>query len=182
VAVSVTIAPPTLDDGAEFIAAVRESRPLHHPWVDTADTVERYVEYLERTTRTDHALFLVRHDTCGRLVGFININGIVFGSFRSGYLGYAAFSSHAGRGLMAAGLHRVLQTAFGPLALHRLEANIQPHNAPSIALVRRFGFQREGISPRYLKVDGQWRDHERWALTAEMWDPARSPVGDAPVT
>jgi ribosomal-protein-alanine N-acetyltransferase len=179
--VGVTIATPTLDDGAEFIAAVLASRQLHHPWIDTADSVERYVEYLARARRDDHELFVVRHDACGGLVGFININGIVWGSFRSGYLGYGAFASHAGQGLMTAGLRQVLARAFGPLALHRVEANIQPHNGRSIALVRRFGFQKEGLSPKYLKVDGAWRDHERWALTAESWDPVAEGVA-SPVT
>jgi [ribosomal protein S5]-alanine N-acetyltransferase len=48
-----------------------------------------------------------------------------------------------------------------------VEANIQPGNAPSIALVQQLGFQKEGYSPRYLMVDGDWRDHERWALRVE---------------
>jgi ribosomal-protein-alanine N-acetyltransferase len=55
---------------------------------------------------------------------------------------------------------------FGDLGLHRVEANIQPANRRSINLVRRLGFEREGFSPGYLMVDGQWRDHERWALRA----------------
>jgi ribosomal-protein-alanine N-acetyltransferase len=70
---------------------------------------------------------------------------------------------------MTAGLRAVLNVAFGPLALHRVEANIQPANLRSIALVRRLGFEKEGFSQRYLKVDGDWRDHERWALRAESW-------------
>ena len=70
---------------------------------------------------------------------------------------------------MSEGLALVLRHAFCELRLHRLEANIQPANAASIALVRRCGFAYEGLSPRYLKVGGRWRDHERWAITREDW-------------
>jgi ribosomal-protein-alanine N-acetyltransferase len=56
---------------------------------------------------------------------------------------------------------------FGDLGLHRVEANIQPGNTRSIGLVQRLGFEKEGFSRRYLKVGGEWRDHERWALLAE---------------
>ena len=64
----------------------------------------------------------------------------------------------------------MISWAFGEVGLHRLEANIQPENKSSIGLVRRLGFQQEGYSPRYLKVGGRWRDHERWALLAEEQD------------
>ena len=66
-----------------------------------------------------------------------------------------------------AGLKQVLDYAFGPLSLHRIEANIQPGNAASIALARGAGFRLEGYSPRYLLIGGQWRDHERYALTVD---------------
>jgi len=73
----------------------------------------------------------------------------------------------AGEGYMSEGLRLVARHAFGKLGLHRLEANIQPGNRASIRLVRGGGFRREGFSPRYLKIFGRWRDHERWALTAD---------------
>jgi ribosomal-protein-alanine N-acetyltransferase len=91
---------------------------------------------------------------------------MIMGPFRSGFLGYYAFSGHEHRGYMRAGLQAVTRPAFGTLKLHRLEANIQPANAASIALVRGCGFSKEGYSPRYLKIGGRWRDHERWAMLA----------------
>ena len=66
---------------------------------------------------------------------------------------------------MEAGLRAMIREAFVPLGLHRLEANIQPENARSIALAKRVGFRLEGLSPGYLKIRGRWRDHERWAIT-----------------
>jgi ribosomal-protein-alanine N-acetyltransferase len=60
----------------------------------------------------------------------------------------------------------VLELAFDVLGLHRVEANIQPANAASIALAKRCGFRMEGFSPEFLYIAGAWRDHERWAITA----------------
>jgi [ribosomal protein S5]-alanine N-acetyltransferase len=74
---------------------------------------------------------------------------------------------HSRRGLMTQALRLCTAFAFSELGLHRLEANIQPTNAASIALVRRVGFRKEGFSPRYLMIDEMWCDHERWALLAD---------------
>ncbi len=163
----VALSAPALSDAADFIDAVRASRPLHHPWLDLPDTPGLFAAYLERAARDDQANYLIRHRACGGLVGVVNVNSIVRGGFQSGYLGYAAFAPHAGRGLMTEGLRAVLNAVFGELGLHRVEANIQPANARSIGLVRRLGFEKEGFSRRYLKIGGEWRDHERWALLAE---------------
>jgi ribosomal-protein-alanine N-acetyltransferase len=103
----------------------------------------------------------------------INLNEVVRGSFQSAYLGYYAFEPFAGQGFMSAGMTLVLRQAFREIGLHRLEANIQPENKASIALARRLGFRREGFSPRYLKLGGRWRDHERWALLREGWRSVR---------
>lgn len=168
----VVLSAPSASDAAEFTDAVRASRSLHHPWLDLPDTPGRFAAYLDRFGRDDQVGYLIRHGACGGLVGVVNISNIVRGGLQSGSLGYGAFASHAGRGLMTEGLRAVIGAAFGQLRLHRVEANIQPGNARSIALVRRLGFEKEGYSRRYLLIDGDWRDHERWALLAEDWPGA----------
>ncbi len=74
---------------------------------------------------------------------------------------------------MGEALQQALRLAFNHLRLHRVEANIQPGNSASIALVKRAGFSLEGFSPRYLKIAGRWRDHQRWAILAEDWRGVR---------
>ncbi|GAA3150401.1 GNAT family N-acetyltransferase [Streptomyces echinatus] len=165
----VAIRPFTLEDGPEFTARAGESRDLHRPWLFPPDSDKAYADYagslIEDPAR---AGFLVCEKDGGAIAGFININNIVRGGFQSGALGYGAFAHAAGRGLMREGLELVIGYAFGPLGLHRLEINAQPGNAASVALARGAGFRREGFSPKMIFVDGAWRDHERWALTAEM--------------
>ncbi|MEO6293613.1 MAG: GNAT family protein [Burkholderiaceae bacterium] len=90
----------------------------------------------------------------------------ILGQFCSAYLGFYAFAGQERQGFMGEGLQAVTQHAFKTLQLHRLEANIQPDNAASIALVTVCGFAKEGFSPHYLKIADQWRDHERWAILA----------------
>ncbi len=165
---TVVIRPPTVDDGPEFLAAVRRSRALHGSWITPrAKTPKEFSNYLKRASGDRHYRFLVIHQESGGLAGVININDVIRGNFQSASLGYYAFAPYAGRGLMSAGLRLVLKQAFQKLKLHRLEANIQPDNHASLALVKKCGFVREGISRRLIKVRGRWKDHERWAMLAE---------------
>lgn len=150
-------------------ASVRFYRGLVMPPV----TARQWAAYLARRRRPDSPGFLICRTADSAIVGGINVNEIVRGVFRSGYLGYQIGAPYARRGYMTEALALVLRRAFGPLRLHRVEANIQPGNRASIALVRSAGFRREGLSRRYLKIGGRWRDHERWALTVEEWRPRR---------
>ena len=125
---------------------------------------------LERAASDSHDCSLLWRSEDDALLGSVSLSQIVRGPFQCGFLGYWMGAPHAGRGYMTEGLSLCLRHVFGSLDLHRVEANIQPHNAPSIALVRRLGFTKEGYSPRYLKIDGAWRDHERWALLREDWE------------
>lgn len=164
----VTIETPTPGRKREFIAAVRRSRALHRGWVAPPGTASAYRRYLDRARDGN----FIGHFVCtpaGELAGVVDLSEIVRGVFRSGYLGFYAFAPHAGRGMMREGIERVVQRSFRRYGLHRVEANIQPGNTRSISLVKKLGFRREGYSPRYLKIGGRWRDHERWAMTAEDW-------------
>lgn len=165
-----------LADEAEFVAATQRSRELHRPWVSPPDTPAAFRTLLGRTEQPNFAAFVAREVASGELCGAFNLSEIVRGAFQSTYMGYQAFAPWAGQGLMGAALEALLEVIFEDLGLHRVEANVQPDNAASIALVRGRGFRREGYSPRYLKLGGQWRDHERWALLEEDWR-ARTRLG-----
>lgn len=167
----VGLRPFRLADGPEFTARVCESRRLHHPWLSPPATIAAYEPYAAPLIEgAGRAGFLVCERETGAIAGFVNVNNIVRGAFQCGVLGYGAFAHAAGRGLLGEALGLVLGHAFAAdgLGLHRLEANIQPGNTASIALVRGRGFRLEGLSADFLHVDGAWRDHERWAITAEM--------------
>jgi [ribosomal protein S5]-alanine N-acetyltransferase len=109
--------------------------------------------------------FAVRVD--GRLAGQVTLDNIVRGAVRSGYLGYWIDREVAGRGVASLAVALVCDHAFGPVGLHRVEADIRPENQPSRRLVERLGFQQEGLLRRYLDIDGDWRDHLAYALLAE---------------
>lgn len=165
----VYIRPPAPADEQEFTSLMRASRNFHKPWATAPTDAGRFAAYLEDNGRKDFEAFLVCRLSDDAIAGFFNISQIFYRSFQSAYLGYAAGEQFAGQGYMREGIQLVLRVAFMELKLHRLEANIQPENQVSIALARGAGFKREGFSPRYLKIAGRWRDHERWALLAEEW-------------
>jgi len=150
------------EDRREFLDLMRQSRDLHHPWIAPPLTELSFRHYLARTNREDHEGLLVCRVSDDKIVGVININNIVRGSFLSASLGYYVGAPFAGQGLMREGLEQVKRRAFLELGLHRLEANIQPDNHRSIALVCACGFEHEGLSRDFLFINGQWRNHERW--------------------
>jgi ribosomal-protein-alanine N-acetyltransferase len=158
---------PSSRDRDEFLEAVARSRRLHGSWVAPPADADAFAGHLRRLRRDDAVGFLVRRRNDEALAGALTLSQIVLGPFRSAYCGYYAFEPQQGLGLMTEALDLTVRYAFASLRLHRVEANVQPGNEASIALVRRCGFRLEGFSPRYLKVAGRWRDHERWAITVE---------------
>jgi [ribosomal protein S5]-alanine N-acetyltransferase len=153
----------------EYLDAAHRSRALHRGFVTTPTRPDEYRDYLRRARRTNQESFFVVDANSRALVGVVNLNDIVHYAQQTARLGYYAFAPYAGRGFMHEGVSMVVSLAFRDLGLHRLEANIQPSNERSIALVRSLGFRREGTARGFLKVGGRWRDHERWALLKDEW-------------
>lgn len=163
----VYIRPVDSADMYELIEMNQRSQSYHYPWVAPFIDKSDFDTWFSRCQKGTVVGLVVCKPDSNEIVGLININEIVAGSFQSGYLGYYGSVDHAGQGYMTEALRLAIRYAFEKLNLHRLEANIQPENTRSIALVRRVGFPKEGFSPKYLFVDGKWRDHERWAVLNE---------------
>jgi ribosomal-protein-alanine N-acetyltransferase len=160
---------PTSKDSAEFIALNRASKRFHRGLVSPPTTPERFDAFLKRSNSETSICLFICLVSDGSIVGAMTLSQIFRGGFQNAYLGYYVGASYANQKYMTEALQLLLHYAFRQLKLHRLEANIQPGNAASIALVKRAGFRKEGYSPRYLKISGRWQDHERWAMLIEDW-------------
>jgi len=175
----VTIRHPDAIDRTAFVALRRSSLAHLKPWEPDLGDDERqfgdasFDRLLARCDTENEQKFVMLNDE-GKLVGYVGLGQIYRGPFCSCYMGYWVGAAYARRGYGVAGVRACLDRAFTPeaqggLGLHRVEANIIPENDASLKLVQRVGFRREGYSPRYLRIAGDWRDHERWAITAEDW-------------
>jgi ribosomal-protein-alanine N-acetyltransferase len=171
---------PRRADASAFIAHALRSRTLHRRWVQPPDTAASFAAYVQRYRKVDDDVrnvgLLVLRNEDDALAGVVNFSEIVRGAFQSAYVGYYAFAPLAARGYMSEGLALALDFAFGELALHRVEANVQPANQRSLALVERLGFVQEGYSRRYVRIAGRWRDHARFAMLVEDWKKQRAGV------
>lgn len=176
----VALRPVGSADEGEFLGLVRASARLHHPWISLPATPEDFQAHIRRCEQPSQESLLICLRGTGAIAGVVTINSIIRGRFQCGSVGYAAFAPAAGHGYMTEGLGLVVRHAFEELRLHRLEANIQPGNLPSLRLVQRLGFRREGYAPEMLFIDGAWRDHERWAITATMTGTTAEPHPSLP--
>lgn len=175
----VILRPAARGDRADFVAAMRASADLHQPWISPPVDDEAFDSVLERARGESFEFMLVRRRSDAAIAGYFDISQIIRGPLQSAFLGYGGVAALTGQGFMSEGLQLLLGHVFEELRLHRIEANIQPGNERSLALVRRAGFVREGFSERYLKIGGRWRDHERWAIRVERWHDARGDAGYA---
>ena len=152
-------------DAPELAAVLAANRKFLAPYEpfrpEEFYTAEGQRTYLEDVLRTTAAGMTLPHVIVveGRIVGRITLSGITRGPFLSASVGYWVAESVNGRGVASAALARILRVAFDELELHRVEAGTLVHNTASQRVLQRNGFRQYGLAPRYLKIDGEWRDH-----------------------
>jgi ribosomal-protein-alanine N-acetyltransferase len=172
----VALRPVRLRDGAAW-SAIRVRDEAHlAPWEPTmpgtwaqrhssAEWPGRWL-LLRSAARKGTALpFAITLD--GRLAGHVMIGNVVREPLLSAYVGYWCDRRVTGSGVTTAAVALAVDHCLGPAGLHRLEATVRPENAASRRVLVKLGFREEGVFRRYLDVDGAWRDHLCFALTAE---------------
>lgn len=157
------------EDFDEMMQLFRESRKFFKGLVSPPNDRKEFENYVARNDEDASEFFVICRNEDEKIVGTINLSQIFRKVFQNAYLGYYLGVNYTRKGFMTEAINLTLKFAFGDLKLHRIEANIQPHNSASIEVVKRCGFSLEGFSPKYLKIGGKWRDHERWAIIKENW-------------
>lgn len=177
---SVCLRFPVEHDRNEFIALRAQGRAHLEPWEPLPppgfdpfgdDSFDREMECRQLK---EQERWLITRRVDGVIVGRLAITAIERGPFMNGRFGYWIGAGFTGLGYMTEALRLGLRRSFTTLGLHRVEANIQPQNLASRRAVEKAGFRLEGYSPKYLEIRGEWADHERWAVTREMWEAGES--------
>lgn len=166
---------PQLGDFAAWAGLREQSREFLTPWEPiwpsddlTRGSFRRRLRRYQDDQRNDLAYaFLVFRSGDNALVGGLTLANIRRGVAQAGSLGYWIGAPFAHRGYMSAAVRALVVYAFGALRLHRVEAACIPTNRPSIGLLEKCGFTREGYARRYLCINGVWHDHLLYARLAD---------------
>jgi len=142
------------------------------PWVEinAPSAYRAFYRDLRQSVRDGSAMpFAIRLRTPQgeRYVGHIGLGSITRRAFGSAYAGYWVDQAVAGRGIMPTALALLVDHAFGPGGLHRIEVNVRPENGASRRVAEKLGFREEAYHARYMFIDGAWRDHVGYAMTVE---------------
>jgi [ribosomal protein S5]-alanine N-acetyltransferase len=164
---SIFLREPFEEDETEFLHFISQAESLSTSWVDAPRDEQAFQLYLQHAAQEQCESFLVCDKQSNNIIGVFHLSKINYGIFSNALLDYVTLDS--AKALMTEGLRLVLRFIFQKLKLHRIEASIQPDDDIFIQLVKDCAFRLEGFSPRLLKINGRWRDHERWAMTIEDW-------------
>lgn len=109
-------------------------------------------------------LWVFKKEDDSRIIGSVCFTNIVSGAFLSCYLGYKLDKDEINKGYMTEAIQKGIEVMFNEFGLHRIEANIMPKNIRSLKVVEKLGFYKEGLSYKYLKINGKWEDHIHMVL------------------
>lgn len=171
---------PKTTDVADLRRVLRENHEHLKPWnpaprpgedptsiTAVSGTILRHRR--EWKAGTSFVFFVTPRDAPDTIVAKVALNGVLRGAMHGAYLGYWIDGAHQGRGLATEAIRAVLDFAFGPAMLHRIQAAIMPRNERSLRVVEKLGLRREGYAVRYLQIAGTWEDHILFAVTREEW-------------
>lgn len=175
---------PRTGDVAEIRRIMRTNHEHLRPWnpapppgEDPSSITEVSKTVLRQRRDWKHGsgyVFMVAdREAPARFIGKIALSGIMRGAMYGAYLGYWMSEESQGQGLATEAIVAVLDFAFGPAGLHRVQAAIMPRNERSLRVIGKLGFRREGYAERYLQIAGRWEDHIIFAMTREEHLPAR---------
>ena len=135
-------------------------------WRQRPKTFRSLTRHLGRLARSGQAMpFAIVFR--GRFVGQLTVNNIVRGSAQFASMGYWIDSSVAGEGIVPASVAIAIDHCFTTAGLHRIEIAIRPENTNSLRVVEKLEIREVGFAPRFLHIDGEWRDHRIFAVTVE---------------
>ncbi len=148
-------------------------RPFEPIRASSHYTIEAQREFIDSAIRdfeagTAYAFGVFLRET-DELIGRVALSNVVRGAWENATLGYYIDQRQNGKGYMTCAIHLVLDFAFFHAGLHRVQAAVMPRNLPSIRVLEKAGFRREGLSLRYLQINGAWEDHLIFAMTSEEW-------------
>ncbi|MEY3430532.1 MAG: hypothetical protein RJB30_464 [Actinomycetota bacterium] len=162
-----TLRPLRFRDRRRWLSARARNRDWLSPWEATTPLV---AEQKDLPTYVEMVNFYNREGKAGRsislaiwcdeeLIGQITLGGISFGAYRGGHIGYWIDQAHANRGLTTRAVKLLTKFGMEELRLHRIEIALRPENGASKRVAEKAGYLFEGLRPRYLHIDGDWRDH-----------------------
>jgi [ribosomal protein S5]-alanine N-acetyltransferase len=184
---TVRLRPPRYADFKAWRDVRENSRAFLEPWEPSWETdmltrtgYRKRVRLMAQDWRDDRGYaFHIFENATQALVGGINLTGVRRRAAQYASLGYWMGESVSNKGLMSAALRLLLPAAFQEFGLHRVEAACIPENAPSRALLDKFGFRQVGLARQYLRINGSWRDHVLHELQIDDLMSSKGMLGDA---
>lgn len=163
------------DQAGELLDFELRNRDFFRPWEPIREegyftpegTEQRILAENQGNSRGSDLILYLRLAGQDRIIGRVALTGISMGPFQSCFLGYKLDRNHTGRGLMTEAVGKILEIGELELGLHRVQANIIPRNEASRRVVERLGFSMEGLSRRYLRINGRWEDHLQFVRLLE---------------